>query len=249
MLSKRRMTRKPIRRGKKTLIKRRTFRRARDVGDFASCSVKRTIVPDGGGNFATNVMYNMRDTVLATYLRANQVAGAYQHYRISKITLTMKPTYDTFQDAAGNNSRPNLFWMIDKSGSIPAGITLESLKQMGAKAHRFDERPVSVSWRPSVLLAAQDNVVPANPSSYKVSPWLSTNDNVIDHLGIFWYAEQLFGGGLQYQCEVEVQFQFKKPKWTSVAAAPAQGVKPALLDDSSDGIVGGPDSNNRPQPT
>lgn len=236
---------------KKTSLRRRPFRRVRDVGDFASLSVKRTIVPDAGGNFLTNTMYNMRDTVLATYLRAVQVSKAYQHYRIKKIALTMKPTYDTFQAVAGGSSRPNLYYMIDKSGSIPAGITLESLKQMGAKAHRWDEKPFTVAWRPSVLTADQDSLAPTGVTAgqYKISPFLSTSDTTIDHLGIFWYAEQLFGGGLQYECEVEVQFQFKKPLWSALSSSPAVGVRPAEIDDSSDGRVGGPDSNNLPIPT
>lgn len=239
--------RRVARRKPRRVMRKRGLRRARDVVDYAGCSVRRTIVPDAGGNFLTNTIYNMRDTALATYLRALQISKAYQHYRIKKITLTCKPTYDTFQDQAGLQSRPNIYFMVDKSGSIPAGITLESLKQMGAKPLRFDEKPISFSWRPSVLLAGQDAVVPvANPAAYKISPWLSTVDNTIDHLGIFWCAEQLFGGGLQYACEVEVQFQFKKPLWTAVAATPSVGVKPAELDDSVDGIVGGPDSNNRP---
>lgn len=248
MLSKsRRMYR---RKAKKTLTKRRRpFRRVRDVADIASCSVKRTIVPDAGGNFLTNVMYNMRDTVLATYLRAVQVSRAYQHYRIKKIALTLKPTYDTYQIGAGNPSRPQIYYIIDKSGSIPAGINLEALKQMGAKAHRFDEKPFTISWRPSVLTADQTNVGTL-PAQYKISPFLSTDQDQVDHLGVFWFVEQLFGGGVQYNAEVEVQFEFKKPKWTTlVVGSEGNGVKPALEDNSADGIVGGPDSNNQPLAT
>jgi len=250
MLSSRPRRKANRRKAKKTSTRRRTTR-VRDVPDIASCSVKRTIVPDAGGNFGTNIMYNMRDTVLATYQRAALIAKGYQHYCIKKIALTMKPTYDSYQVGVGAASRPNLYYMIDKSGSIPAGATLESLKQMGAKAHRFDSTPFTVSWAPSVLLAAQDNTVPGgvNASAYKISPWLATSDNQVDHLGIFWYVEQLFGGGVQYECEVEVQFGFKKPLWAAVSSSPAVGVRPAEIDDSSDGIVGGPDSNNQPSAT
>lgn len=202
-------------------------------------------------------MYEMRNTDLASYDRAVQVAQAYQHFRIKKITLTLKPVYDTYQQAAGNGTRPNLYYMIDKSGSIPDNPTLEQLKQMGAKAHRFDEKPFTISWRPSVLTADQTAVGVVGSAQYKISPWLSTSANpmgvafapsVIDHLGIFWYAEQLFGGGVQYNAEIEVQFQFKKPLWTvsakGLTAAPAKTVVVAEVDGSSDGIVGGPDTNN-----
>lgn len=242
-----------MRKTKKTYRKRLT--KARDVGDYASCSVKRTIVPDAGGNFATNQMYDMRQTSLNTFQRAMTIARAYQHYRIKKITLTLKPTYDTYQSGApGGSSKANLFFMIDKSGSIPANPTLEALKQMGAKAHAFDEKPKTISWRPSVLNAALDNAGAPESSQYRISPWLSTSTNPIngpwvasdiDHLGVFWYVEQLFGGGLQYNAEIEVQFQFKKPLYVSApSAAPAVHAVVATEDDSSDGILQGPDSNN-----
>lgn len=235
------------RRGRQTKVK--------DVKDFASLSVKRTITPQGGGNFASNIMFENRNTDLASYDRAVQVAKAYQHYRIKKITITLKPTYDTFQSGApGGSSKCNVYYMIDKSGSIPQNPTLEFMKQMGAKAHTFDEKPFVISYAPSVLDAVQTAANLSQPSQYKVSPWLSTNINplgvawaasTIDHLGCFWYVEQLFGGGLQYNAEIEVQFQFKKPLWyTPGNQAPAMKTEVAQLDDSSDGIVGGPDSNN-----
>lgn len=212
--------------------------------------MRRTITPEGGGNFATNQMYDFRNTDLNSYDRAVQVAQAYQHYRIKKITLTLKPTFDTYQQAAGNGSRPNLYFMIDKSGSIPDNVTLEALKQMGAKAHRFDEKPFSISWRPSVLTS--DNVAPGVQfaAQYKVSPWLSTSRNplvnpwapsLVDHLGVFWYVEQLFIGGVQYNAEVEVQFEFKKPLRLLVTGESAKKVTVAEINTSKDGIVGGGD--------
>lgn len=236
--------------------RRKGMTTARDVKDFASLSVKRTITPVGGGNFATNVMYEDRNEDLNSYDRAVQVAKAYQHFRIKKITLTLKPTYDTYQSGApGGSSKMNLFYMIDKSGSIPQNPTLEQLKQMGAKVHAFDEKPFKISWRPSVLTADQVAVGAVVASQYKISPWLSTSINplgaawaasTIDHLGIFFYVEQLFGGGVQYNAEIELQFEFKKPLWVGQqgAAMPAVKVQGAVLDDSPDGVVGGGDVNN-----
>lgn len=236
--------------------RRRGLRRVRDVHDLASCSVKRTINQAGGQGFNTNDMYDFRDIQLADYDRAVMIAKGYQHYRIKKITLTLKPVYDTYAQGIGANiSRPNLYYMIDKSGSIPDNVQLEQLKQMGAKAHRFDEKPFSISWRPSVLTA--DTTAPGVVTSaqYKISPWLSTTatplvnpwvPSTVDHLGVFWFVEQLFAppGGIQYNAEVEVQFQFKKPLMTpSQGGVAAKKVQVAVLDNSPDGIVGGPDSN------
>lgn len=236
--SKRRMFR---RKGKKTLTKRR-FRKARDVGDFASCSVRRTLAGPVGGNFVTGTMYEFTQCSLNTFLRASTIARGYQHYRIKKITLTLKPAYDTYQSAVGGSSRPQMYYIIDKSGSVPVGVTLEGLKQMGAKPRSFDDKPMSILWRPSVLQDTQNNALAGEASAYKISPWLSTVNNDINHYGIWWYAEQLFNPGSQYNAEVEVQFEFKKPLWgASTSATPAYSVKPALEDNSPDGIENGPD--------
>lgn len=230
--------------------RRRGFRKARDVPEYASLSVRRSITDEGGALFATNQMYDFRNIDLNSYDRAVIVAQAYQHYRIKKVTLTLKPTYDTYQQAAGAGSRPQLYYMIDKSGSIPDNVTIEALKQMGAKPIRFDEKPISISWRPSVLTS--DNVAPGVQfaAQYKISPWLSTSRNPlvnpwapsqVDHLGLFWFVEQLFVGGVQYSADVEVQFQFKKPLRLLVTGEAAKKVQVAQVNDSKDGIVGGPD--------
>lgn len=240
--------------------KKRGARRARDVPDMASLSVTRTVIPQGANNFVTNTMYSADTTDLASFDRAVQVAKAYQHYRIKKITLTLKPSYDTFQQGAAGaaGSRPNIYYMIDKSGSIPNNPNLEQLKQMGAKPRRFDEKPFVISWRPSVLDVAQQAAGGVFQSAqYKISPWLSTSANpmgavfaasTIDHLGVYWFVEQLFGGGVQYGAELEVQFQFKKPLWYQQGAGPVPPMAIPIMvadqDNSADGIVGGPDSNN-----
>lgn len=226
---------------------RRGFRQARDVADVASLSVTSSLVPpQGNPNFLTNNMYNLLNTQLFDYDRAVQVAKAYQHYRISKITLRFKPTVDTF--AQGGPSKNYLYYMIDKSGSVPTTITLEGLKRMGAKAHTFDEKVKPVSWRPSVLADTATNAagLASQPNKYMISPWLSTTANAIspafvasqvDHLGIYWYVEQAFAGGYGYTIEVEVQFQFKKPIWQAVAGPQAQPAQLATLDGSKDGIA------------
>lgn len=226
---------------------------ARDVPDMASLSVKRTINQVGGQNFNTNEMYELRNTSLDGYDRAVQVAQAYQHYRIKKITLTLKPIYDTYAQGIGNNiSKPNLYYMIDKSGSLPDNITLEEMKQMGAKAHAFDEKPFTISWRPSVLTGETSAPGVLSSAQYKVSPWLSTSANplvnpwvpsTVDHLGVLWYVEQLFAPaeGVVYNAEVEVQFQFKKPLMpASEGAVSAKKVELAQRDNSPDGIVNNP---------
>lgn len=248
-------SKKGLRKAKKAGLHRK-FRKAKDVPDLASLSVKRSLqTPQGNPGFATNTLYNLMNTQLIDYQRAVQVAAAYQHYRIKKIAVTFKPTFDTFTAAAGAVSKPNLYWMIDKSGSIPTNVNLEGLKQMGAKPKQLDEKNMTIAWRPSVLESAMyagGGAGASSASKYKISPWLTTTaSNVspgvfvpsgIDHLGLYWYVDQLANPvGMQYTVEVEVQFQFKKPLiniLSSVSAIPAQV---ATLNDSPDGVVGGGD--------
>lgn len=226
------------------------------VSEFASCSERVDITPPGGGNYATNVMYGQNTTNLGQFARATAIAANYQFYKIKQVKLTLKLAYDTYQQAAGNASRPNLYYIIDKSGSVPTTTTLASLKAMGARPHAFDNKQFTITWTPSVLNEVFGAPPAGNPqgAQYKISPWLSTNEGVVSpavwnpstipHLGLYWYAEQLFVGGVQFNCELEVQFVFKKPLVKTIPGPPAKESVIAVKDDSSDGIVGGPDSNN-----
>lgn len=243
--------------------KRRVMRkgmRKGGVSDYATASVRTTITPVGGGNFASNIMYSTYQNngiKLSDFPRAVNIAKNYQHYKIKQIKITLKFSYDTFVQgnaAPGAGSRPNLYYIIDKSASLTQGTTLEALKQMGARPHACDNRQFTITWRPGVLVGER-TMIGTPYTSYKLSPWLATNPggdgglgfipSSVEHNGLYWYVEQLFGGGVQFNAEMEVQFAFKKPLYVTAAGAPAPiGIAPAVLDNSSDGIVGGPDSNN-----
>lgn len=238
---------------KRPAVKRRGRGRKRNsnVSEYASCSVKETIVPQGQPAFVVNTMYDLHNVTLATYDRAVQIAQGYQFFRMKKIKLTMKIGYDTYQAGAGAATRPNLYYMIDKSQSIPVNVSLESLKQMGARPRRCDEKPTSIQWAPAVL-TADNTIAGPSPAQYKISPWLNTNaqnlgafvPSAVQHNGLFWYVQMDSTGGVgyNYSVEVEVQFEFKKPLWTqTLSATPSRGVTSAPKDDSPDGLVGGAD--------
>lgn len=250
--NRKRATRRPL--------KKRGFKKAKDVGEFASCSETRTLKSTAGGiNFDSGVLYSQMNTQLAGFTRASAIAVNYQHYRIKKITMTFKPAFDSYIATGGGASKPSLYYMIDKSGSIPTNITLEGLKQMGAKAHNFDEKPVPVSWRPSVLeaVAYQQQLIGGTVASkYRISPWLSTSEGPgqvaplvpsgVDHLGMYFYVDQLANPqGAQYTVDIEVQFQFKKPLIdTAVGQVSAIPAVLAIRNASRDGVVGGADDND-----
>lgn len=241
----------------KQIKKSKRTKRSGNVPDMASLSCTRTL-DVAGQPFATNALYSLMNTQLSDFPRAVQVAQAYQHYRIKKIKIMFKPTYDTFIAAVGTTvSKPNLYYMVDKSGSVPTNITVEGLKGMGARPKQLDENNIVVQWSPSVLESSMiqgGGVGVSSSSKYKISPWLTTTQNVVnpgvfqasqvDHLGLYWYVDQLVNlqKAYAYYCEVEVQFQFKKPLnsglISSFHAIPAQL---ATLNDSPDGIVGGGD--------
>jgi len=235
--------------------KRTTKPRARKAGrrkamsqpEKATCSVVRTLA---GGT--TNTMFAYNTFNLADYDRAVAIARNYQRYRITGIKLTFKPEYDTFavNPAGPNVAKPNLYYMIDKSGSIPDNVTLEGLKQAGAKPHAFDEKPISFTWKPSVLNETQAaGLVPVG-AGYKISPLLSTdatpgnvgawNPSRVNHLGVKWYME-CTGTSLGVNVEAELQFEFYKAVMPSLSAVPSKGLQYAVIDQSPDGVEGGTD--------
>lgn len=256
------MARKMGRRGKgkkRAAGRRRRVGRARasNVPDQASFSVARTFTVPGGAPPQANVLYSLMNTTLVQYGRAVQAAQAFQFYRIKNISLKIKPQFDTYAFGVSGYGKPKIYYVLDKSGSLPSNVTIEALKQMGARPHNLDENALNISWAPSVLssaMTAPGAAPTTQPSQYKISPWLTTSTNVVspgvwvandvDHLGVYWYVEATsYGGtgGLPYQIDVEVQFEFKKPLWALVGSTAAVAVVPAILDASPDGIEGGSD--------
>lgn len=123
---------------------------------------------------------------------------------------------------------------------------------MGARPRELDEKNIVIQWSPSVLEAAMDVVPGSMPAKYRISPWLATNaqpltpgvfvPSTVDHLGLYWYLDALNNPeGYQYQCEVEVQFVYKKPLTNALSQVSAVPATLATIDNSADGVVGGHD--------
>lgn len=242
-----RRRRAPVRR-----VARKSIRGVNGVPDIAMLSEVRTNKNgmDPSGNYITNTMYSFLSTRLQDFPRAVQVAQAYQYYKMKRITLTIKYAYDTFNAGLGQ-SRPNLYYLIDKGGNLPTNSTLELLKSCGAVPRVIDNRSFSISWTPSVLNVVNDPLAANNVGAqYKISPWLNTNvlpeqpgawnPSSIEHLGLFFYVEQLLGQSV-YQLETKVEFAFKKPLWKLLPGAPKaiSANQYAELDTSPDGVEGG----------
>lgn len=218
---------------------RRGYRRPQSVAEWASCTESVALSNITGLAYTMNQPYALNGTCLAQFIsRAVPVAQAYQHYRIKQIKLEFKPQVDTFFPDVGATGTgflvPNMFYIINKSGSVPANATVDNLRAMGAKPIRFDEKTIKVAWRPSVL---QENagVLGDVGSSYKISPWCSTNasanqpgawnPSTVQHLGVSWFIARpgtLPAGvaELTYDIQITVDFQFKKPLVKVLASSP-----------------------------
>lgn len=233
---------KPRRQPRKS--KGRKGRKVRNIAEKATLSCVRTLAQS-----VTNQTYVFDNIQLGDFQRAVQVAQAYQRFRMTGVKVTFKPAYDNYSQATPLQ-KPNLYYIIDKSGSIPDNFTLEGLKQSGARPVAFDEKPIHVMWKPSVLNETLNAAGAGSASGYKVSPYLATNGNAtnpgawipstVAHLGLKWYMEQ-GGGNTTINVEIEVQFEFTKPVWPALAAAAALPMVYAKLDASPDGVEGGTD--------
>lgn len=214
--------------GRRKRVYRRAYRAPRGVPEWASCTESASLQNiTGVPAYTMNQMYALNGTNLTQYInRALPISANYQHYRIKRIMLEFKPQMDTFQNTAGAAGTgllvPNFFYMINKSGSIPANPTPDNLRSMGAKPIRFDEKTIKVAWRPSVLQENQ-GVLGDLGFGYKISPWLSTvqqsappGPSTVQHLGIYWIVSRpgILPAGfaeLTYDIQITVEFQFKKP--------------------------------------
>lgn len=225
-----------------------------NVPEMASLTCNRSMDPVVSGG-----LYTLNDVQLSSYPRAASVATAYQRYRITGVTITIKPNMDSFTSvAAGAAQKPYIYYIIDKGGNISNSITLEGLKAMGCRPHRLDEKPFTITYRPGVQYGVLDLGVGSQYQQYKTSPWLSCNANApgaaplpwqpsdISHLGVKFFIEQV-GAVTTFNVDTAVQFQFIKASGLSpVSAVSGKELSYAVEDSSPDGVA---HTNDFPTPS
>jgi len=215
------------------LNRRRLVPKGRSA-DIATVTVTQKTFP-----LNANQMYAMRNFALSNNVRAGTVSQGYQFYRIRNVVCRFIPYYDTFQPGTSAGlGVPQLYYMIDKSGAIPANADLNTLKFMGCKPHRFDDKNVLVAWKPAVLLTSTDNGTGTAPNlatagAYRTSPWLPTNANAanitpgvpfvvnsVDHRGLTFFVQaQNYNQNQCGEVEITITYDFKKPLWVSPGTA------------------------------
>lgn len=228
-------TRKPSRPLKKRGMRRRAMvRRPRSITtNTAAVRENYSVsVPDGNMTYFSVALDN------APFNRAQAVAQNFQEFRIKYVKLIFRPSADTFAPAAGNII-PQLYFQMNKYQALPTGASLQQLLDMGCRPIRFDDKNIVRSWKPVVLLGA-DNTNPtilATTSVAKVTPWLSTNAlagtpsswaaNDTEHLGCVFYVTKLAPATptINYSVDVEVVFQFRKPLSLNLAPSPYQTIE------------------------
>lgn len=201
--------------------------------EYASCKELYTL-----DNMSSNQIYFDLEQRLTYYKRASLIAANYQYFRIKYIKYRFLCRYNTYT-ATTNEAQatpiPFLYTAVDKGGSLPANTDITQLKAMGCKPTRFT-RDIVRAFKPAVALAASNNNdTTVAATRYNVSPWLMTNKdpeavpwvaNDTDHRGLWWYMQTpaLPGDGTyEYDCEIEVCFQFKKPM-SEIGDAATKGI-------------------------
>jgi len=220
----------------KSTKKRSTYRRR-------SKNIKKNTNKVGGPNTATvtyttqdlldqNTYYTVQipgiDVDPANDNRVINVAKNYALYRISKIVVKFTPKFDTYVPGAtipGANpvEVPYLYWVMNRFGDVLGGPAFdqEYFIQQGAKPLRFDDKNLTVSFKPNILLGniANGGVGP----QIKMTPWLSTDQAVenqawlqssVDHYGITFGVAGAASGNATGPCgyfTVTVYYQFKNP--------------------------------------
>lgn len=210
-------------RNRKRVVRRRTKKSSST--EWASARQTLQLAPDAFGT-----IWRLGDGMnLAAFDRLALIGQAYQYFRFTKIQVRFLPTIDTFvQNATSSNTVPYLHWLINKGDSLDTN-DFNALRDAGAKPIRFDDKTITVSYKPAVYQFVADNtagVINPNYSMSKTSPWLATNQNAgtpapvtwkasdVDHYGLIYGVEQDItpaGAGIPYNVEVTIYAQFKKP--------------------------------------
>ena len=176
-----------------------------------------------------NTIYADYGCSLFQHERARTVAQGYQEFRIKLVEYRFKPLSDTYAPQVGGAPVPYLYYLVDKLRSNNGLQTVDAFTQAGAKAIRFDDKTITVKYKPAVLLDSWDaQSLQAVPRQYRVSPWLTTNDfntvgagfnpSSVDHNGLRWVIAG--DGTFTYKCERVVHIEFRKPMWIE---SPGQG--------------------------
>lgn len=176
--------------------------------------------------------------------RARAVCEQFALYRIAKVVYKYKPNADTFVSNAGfigGNGAvtvPNLYWKMNRFADNPPAWNVQDLRDMGAKPIRFDDKAVTVAYKPNILTAVASGG--SDSGQIKMTPWLNTDESpetnqfvpsTTEHYGHFYWVDCATNGdgsAAVGTLDVTIYYEFKNPRveWTPVGLGGKTAVSP-----------------------
>lgn len=160
--------------------------------------------------------------------RQTEIAKNYALYRIARVVLKFTPKFDTFvpgQVPPGSNPTeiPYLYWIMNRYGDLPVAPIANSayFTQQGAKPIRFDDKTITVAFKPNILYGTGTGAGVGN--QIKMTPWLTTDNRVQD---LQWQASSVNHFGINFAViggatgtatgavgnfEATIYYQYKNP--------------------------------------
>lgn len=250
MLRKSMSTRKGVRKvgGRRIGAVRRRYGRRRIplkynpkiVGGPDTCRVTQTL---SSVTVLANTPYRISVAGI-TGDRARAVCEQFALYRIAKVVFKYKPNADTFVSnggfvgGAGAATVPYLYWKMNRFADNPAAWAVQDLKDMGAKPFRFDDKTVTVAYKPNILTSIESGG--SDSGQIKMTPWLNTDDasetaafapSTTEHYGHFYWVDCAVNGNGATPVgtvDVTIYYEFKNPRveWTPAEQGGALSVNP-----------------------
>lgn len=190
-----------------------------------ACKIVETLPFD---DIIANQPYTFSVDGIIPNTRAAAVAEQFGLYRIARVTFKFKPNSDTFVSnpafvgGAGAITVPYLYWKMNRFADAPAGFNADDLKNMGSKALRFDDKTLTVSYKPNILSSIAS--AGTNSGQIKMTPWLNTDSapdtpnfalSTTAHYGHFYIVECGVNGSGQTPVgtlEATIVYEFKNPR-------------------------------------
>lgn len=234
--SMRKSTSKPRRRApmRRRRVPVRKYARGGHIKEYASAQYTTASQQLTPSQAMSNGVYAFRNfSLAAASTRVQNIGKSYQEYRIKKVTWQCKGFFDTFvaPSSATAPTVPHLYWRIDKLANFNADTTLNTLKASGCKPIRLDDKLVTKSFKPAVVVPVVQG--PALPDgspdtiigSYRTSPWLATNNaaysgstqdewvpSSVDHQGLLIAVDcDIVPFSACVTIQFTVEFEFRKP--------------------------------------
>jgi len=213
---------------------------AKRVGGPNTCRIQQTLPTV---SLLANTPYQIEVGGI-TGQRALAVAEQFGLYRIAKVVYKYKPAQDTFVSnpgfigGAGAITVPYLYWKMNRFADRPAAWALKDIQAMGAKPIRFDDKSITVAYKPNILTSIAS--AGDNSGQIKMTPWLNTDEAAETpgfvpsdtvHYGHFFYIEAAVNGDGSTPVgtlEATIHYEFKTPRveWTPAPEGGSLSVNP-----------------------